>query len=214
MNLLRGYISSKWIVLASSHMVNVEAPLQKSDGRRRLGVILQRIQLFVNHIWNGRNEMLHRREKDEEARFLSLEAAEIRHYFSQPHLLPVHNQHSCKGSVLQVLRSSPANRRRWLRRVRRARADLINNQLRQARITSFFTRKHYDAKSNDTESNPTTVTAEDSRKYTERRIHASAPQHLARKSQQQTRIHHFFPGRPPDNTNHGQTVSTKSFASK
>jgi hypothetical protein len=63
MNLLRGYISNKWIILASSHMMNDDALLQKSEGRRRLGVILQRIQLFVNKMWIGRNEMLHRRIK-------------------------------------------------------------------------------------------------------------------------------------------------------
>lgn len=214
MNLFRGYISSKWFKLAASHMVNAEAPLQPSEGRRRLGVILQRIQLFVNHVWTGRNDMLHRRNKDEEARFLSLEAAEIRHYFTQPHLLPVHTQHYCTGSVLHILRSSPANRRRWLRRVRRARADLITNQLRQARITSYFTRKHKDATSNDMASRPPADTARDSRQYTERRIPTPAHQQLARKSQQQTRIYHFFPGRPPENRDPDQTVSTKSFASK
>ena len=214
MNLLRGYISNKWIIIASSHMMNDEAHLQKSDGRRRLGVILQRIQLFVNTMWQGRNEMLHRRDKEDEAKFVSIEAAEIRHYFSQPHLLPVSTQHYCKGSVLQILRSSPANRRRWLRRVRRARADLINNQLRQARITSFFTRRNNDATSHDTGTDTLTAKDEDSRKFTERRIQASDTKNTVRKPQQQTRIHHYFPGRPPENPSTGRTVTTKSLASK
>ena len=194
--------------------MNDEAHLQTSDGRRRLGVILQRIQMFVNTMWQGRNEMLHRRDKEDEAKFVSIEAAEIRHYFSQPHLLPVSNQHYCKGSVLQILRSSPANRRQWLRRVRRARADLINNQLRQARITSFFTHRNNDATSNDTGTDTLTAKDEDSRKFTERRIQASDTKNPVGKPQQQTRIHHYFPGQPPENPNTGRTVTTKSLASK
>jgi hypothetical protein len=169
MNLLRGYISRQWIVLASSHMLNDQTKLQQQEGRRRLGVILHRIQLFISTIWIGRNDMLHRRDKDDEIRFLSIEAAEIRHYFSQPHLLPVQNQHYCKGSVLKILRSSSANRRRWLMRVRRARSDFLQDRQRQARITSFFARKPNTNHISNTEES-TVDNANDSRQYTERRI--------------------------------------------
>ena len=164
-------------------------------------------------MWIGRNETLHRRDKDDEAKFVSLEAAEIRHYFSQPHLLPVRNQHYCTGSVLHILRSSPANRRRWLRRVRRARAESINDQLRQVRITSFFTRKSNDYIShNNTEQ--TESTAADSRHYTERRHDVTTSHRPVRLAQMQTRIHHFFPGRPPEPNESERNKSSKSLASK
>jgi hypothetical protein len=42
--------------------------------------------------------------------------------------------------LTKLLRSQPAYRRRWLRRVRQARADMLNDQSRQALITTYFTR--------------------------------------------------------------------------
>ena len=121
-------------------MMSADAQPQKAEGRRRMSTILLRVQGFITLIWTGRNESLHNQRQYDETKFMSLEAAEIRHYFSQPHLLPVTEQHYCQGSVLKVLQSRPSNRRRWLRRVRKARSDLLLDQLRQARITSFFTR--------------------------------------------------------------------------
>ena len=113
MNLLHGYITSKWKILASSHMMNSSAPLQKSEGQQRLGVILQRIQGFVNSMWLGRNDMVHKNDTEDETRF--------KHYFTT-------NTTGCNGSVLHILRSQPAHRHRWLMRVRRARADLLLEQ--------------------------------------------------------------------------------------
>ena len=72
-------------------------------------------------------------------KFQAIEAAKIRHFYSQPHLLPARDQHCCDCSLIQLLRSRPAHRRRWLMRVRRARAELLSKQHRQVQITSYFT---------------------------------------------------------------------------
>ena len=164
--LLQGYISKQWRQMASSHMLNAEAPAQPMDGRRRLDVILHRVQGYVLNIWKGRNEMLHRKDQYDEQRFLSNEAAEIRHYFSQPHLLPVQDQHYCTGQVISILRGSPATRRRWLMRVRRARAAQLQDQLRQARITSYFHRTKQSAATLNSDTSISISKAIDTRKYT------------------------------------------------
>ena len=141
MNLIRGYYSVKWRQLASSHMNNSDPKaVNPTEGRRRMGTVLHRVQGFINNMWTGRNEVLHKHDKTDEHKFLSIEAAEIRHYFNQPHLLPMHDRHYCQGQVLTILRGRPSHRRRWLMRVRRARAALITEQFRQARITNFFSR--------------------------------------------------------------------------
>ena len=211
LHLFRGFFSKKWSQLSECHMVSADALPQKADGSRRMSTILLRVQGFINLIWLGRNETLHKQSKDEETKFMSLEAAEIRHYFNQPHLLPVTEQHYCEGSVLKILQSRPSNRRRWLRRVRKARSDLLLDQLRQARITSFFNRiRDSTPHSNTQENNAPIVPA-----LVLQNIQHNSPQHQQTavsnvnsrrdKNQhktgdrtKQTRLHHFFPGRPPD----------------
>jgi hypothetical protein len=81
MNLFQGYFSTKWRQLASTHTINPEAALQKEDGQRRMGTVLQRVQGYIRLLWTGRNEALHTNDKYDETKFSSLEAAEIRHYY-------------------------------------------------------------------------------------------------------------------------------------
>ena len=206
-NLLRGYLSSQWKTLASSHMLNSEmAASNKTDGCRRLGTVLQRIQGFLNQLWQGRNDVLHKHDTGNERKFQSIEAAEIRHFYTQPHLLPARDQHYCDCSLLQLLRSRPAHRRRWLMRVRRARAELLSDQHRQVQITSYFTRqKSKDHNFSDSTTHPAQVHPPDHRQYTERRAtpttrSAQKVQHFRNSSSRQTKLTHFFPGRPPDST--------------
>jgi hypothetical protein len=140
MNIFRGFFSTKWLEIASSHMISPEAAPQNSEGHRRLGTILQRIQGYIKLVWAGRNDALHRTDSETVDKYRSLEAAKIRHYFNQPHLLAIQDQHYCQGQVINILRQRPSHRRRWLMRVRRARADLLKDKLRQAQITKFFPR--------------------------------------------------------------------------
>ena len=143
-NLLRGFFTVKWRDLASQNMVNKNAPPRdKASGNRRAGTIIQRIQGYIHQMWKGRNDMLHKSDKDDENKYISLESAEIRHYFHQPHPLSVQDQHYCQGNVLTILQGRPSFRRRWLMRVRRARAALLKDQLRQSRITSYFNRNNF-----------------------------------------------------------------------
>jgi hypothetical protein len=209
--LLQGYISKQWRQMASSHMLNAEAPAQPMDGRRRLDVILHRVQGYVLNIWKGRNEMLHRKDQYDEQRFLSNEAAEIRHYFSQPHLLPVQDQHYCTGQVISILRGSPATRRRWLMRVRRARAAQLQDQLRQARITSYFHRTKQSAATLNSDTSISISKAIDTRKYTERRGSSHSITFQTSNNMKQTNLHHYFPGRPPDFQHETEnSINTKS----
>ena len=110
-------------------------------------------------------------------------------YFNQPHLLPVGDQHYCSGSLTKLLRSRPAYRRRWLRRVRQSRATLLKSQSRQAQITTYFPRQ--------STTTSTQSTTNEQRGHPNihiinvlRNNHAPQPQ--------RAKITHFFPGRPPD----------------
>ena len=217
MNLLRGFFSAKWRHLASSHMSNPDPrAVQPAEGRRRMGNVLQRVQGFIQQLWIGRNEALHKHDKFDEEKFLSLEAAEIRHYFTQPHLLPVQDQHYCQGQVLTILRGRPSYRRRWLMRVRRARAALLNDQLRQARITTYFPRLRPHPSHAHIPSTTSTHTSESNPTHDPSQKSPRDVSTIGRHSQRptsQTRLHHFFPGRPPDMRSRHSTIS-KSHASK
>ena len=153
LNAIRGFLSKKWQLLASTHTDNINAPANIQDGRRRIGTIIQRIQAFVRSKWEGRNNALHKHNQSDVEKFRTLEAAEIRHYHSQPHLLPVGDQHYCSSSLIKLLRSRPAYRRRWLRRVRKVRSNMIKDQCRQATITTYFIQHAPTKKTNATPEN-------------------------------------------------------------
>jgi len=149
--------------------------------------------------------MLHKSDKDDENKYISLESAEIRHYFHQPHLLSVHDQHYCQGNVLTILQGRPSFRRRWLMRVRRARAALLKDQLRQSRITSYFNRTNFVRAPSET------TRSDDKQPPTRNPRPLPTTDHY---SLRQQRIYHFFPGRPPDLHGDSTDSSSKSSASK
>jgi hypothetical protein len=214
LNAIRGFLSKKWKLLASTNMDNAHAPVNTQDGTRRLGTVIQRIQAFVRLKWEGRNNALHKHNHCDAEKFRSLEAAEIRHYHTQPHLLPVGDQHYCNGPLLKLLRSRPAYRRRWLRRVRKARANMIQDQCRQATITNYFARTTTSTKKDNqptanTEHDPThrthmTTTAINVSNHSNTR--------LQRYPQRQAKVTHFFPGRPPDHRTKNNTSLNQSHA--
>ena len=138
--MIRGFQSKQWRNLASTHMRDDSVPKQHTDGNQRISTVLQRINSFVKSIWQGRNDALHKSDKADDRLYQSLDSAEIRHYFMQPHLLATQDCHYCTGTLLQLLRQRPSIRCQWLMRVRRARATMISDQHHQARITSFFPR--------------------------------------------------------------------------
>ena len=184
-------------------MTNSDAPMSKQDGNRQSGTIIQRVQGYNQLMWKGRNDALHKCNKDDANKFLSLESAEIRHYFQQ---LPVQDRHYCQGNILKILQSRPAFRRRWLKQVRRARAALIKDQLRQSRITSFFTR-HQEHEETDNR-NGTAAPCNSNTTPTQQPMPT-----IRQGTLRQHRLHHFFPGRPPDDADTRSTTKSKSSAS-
>jgi hypothetical protein len=179
-------------------MTNQDTPLQPQEEHRRISTIVHRIQSFVSVRWEGRNISLHKSEQHEEARQQTLEAAEIRHYFNQPHLIPASDQHYCSRSLTKLLRSQPAYRRRWLRRVRQARADMLNDQSRQALITTYFTR----IRTAVTPAKPPGTGTYDTLPMGN--IPNTTTSGIQRSTTHRAKITHFFPGRPPDPTFTGQ----------
>ena len=107
-----------------------------------------------------------------------------RHFHANPNLLPSAGRHYCSISLKRLLGSRPSVRRRWLRRVRTARSNLIKNGKTQQLMTQFSTEQ--------TTQNPP------------RNISATAPNRKnnsnVRSVTTQQRMTAFFPGRPPDST--------------
>ena len=136
------------------------------------------------------NAALHNADQAQESTYTSLEAAEIRHFFHQPHLLSAHDRHYCTGSILQLLRQRPSHRRRWLLRVRR-----VKDEHRQARITWFFARRP------STRSTPLSPAQRTKNVSTPPFVSLQGgiptPRH-GKAHPIPTMITHYFPGRPPD----------------
>ncbi|MGV2339258.1 MAG UNVERIFIED_CONTAM: hypothetical protein LVR18_36350 [Planctomycetaceae bacterium] len=192
-NFIKGYQSKVWRELAHTNMDSPGVQASSHDGDRRMSDVYSRVAAFVTQIWKGRNEALHKGSIDDTRLYQSLEAAEIRHYFNQPHLLPVGDQHYCAGQLVKLLRSGAATRRRWLQRVRRARKDMISNTNRQTKITNYFRRNNNSTRLSPEASQPI---PDDSR------ISGLHP-NLATTSINCADIlvitqPHVFPGRPPD----------------
>ena len=142
-------------------------------------------------------------------KFRTLEAAEIRHFHSQPHLLPAGDQHYyCSGSLIKLLRSRPAYQWQWLRCVRKVRANMIQDQCRQATITTYFiqntsTRKAHTNSENNNSTQQRNLqiaqiaTTPDSQPTTRPN----------RTQQQQAMVTHFFPGRPPNSNSNNTNIA-------
>jgi hypothetical protein len=73
-----------------------------------------------------------------DAQIYTAESATIRYYHSRPHLLGATDRHYCERPLLSILRGSPSSRRRWIRRVRFARADYLKDGRLQTKITGYY----------------------------------------------------------------------------
>jgi hypothetical protein len=211
LNAIRGFLSKKWRVLASTHMDNIEASVNPQDGSRRIGTVIQRIQAFVRTKWEGRNTALHKHDLYDVEKFRTLEAAEIRHYHTQPHLLQVGDQHLCSGSLIKLLRSRPAYRRRWLRRVRKARANMIQDQSRQTNITTYFSRTSDQRQEDATNQHNNNSDRQNHLTPRQRPQNHTTLARTCKGQLQQAKVTHFFPGRPPD-SNKTDNTTNKSHA--
>ena len=136
-HMILGYLSNKWQELSASD----RHPFNKSEppaGKHRIQQILKALSGFTRALWLGRNDVLHKEKDSDDRKVYSIESAELRHYHTNPHLLPSTDQHYCATPLRRLLQSRPSVRRRWLRRVKAARAAFLKNGRQQQRITQYF----------------------------------------------------------------------------
>ena len=141
-NATRGFLSSKWEMLASLHPIS-HLHIQAHDGRRRIITLIQDIFTTTTTIWQARNKVLHDREQKDVQRNYDLEAIESTNLHSNPRDIPLHDRYHCTNmSLKRLLDSSNTNKRRWLMRVRRAKTrNTREDGKTQTRLTSFFRRE-------------------------------------------------------------------------
>jgi hypothetical protein len=193
MNFIRGYTAKAWRTLASTHMEH-ESIETLAEGHRRMGSITQKLHELITLTWKGRNETLHKDNTNQKVLVRTLEDAEISEYFGHPDLILEHDRHYCTGSLSNVLKSKPSNRRRWLMRVRRSRAAMLQDHQRQQHITSFFPSRTETPQQHHDENTKSRFTT---------RSTISAPTNQGTRLKQQAKLTHFFPGRPPDTRDPG-----------
>ena len=188
---LTGLLAKSWIGVANS------GNQSDSGSDRRLYTGLKGILSRAHSMWQARNQALHGSSETEESRIYTTESATIRYYHSRPHLLGVSDQHYCTQSLLRILRGSPSTRRRWLMRVRKARAAFLKDGQHQRRITAYYRM----VKSAPPQQAPDAQTiqwhgAVDTRRTDQDRIQLLSRQ---RRPTKQSIITTFFPSaRPPD----------------
>ena len=175
---MKGYLSIQWLHLAS---VDGTFSAITPVGRHRTQKSISALFEFSRFLWLGRNEALHSDQDQGDALVYSAESAELRHFHSDPSLLPHADRHYCVISLNRLLRSRPFVRRRWLRRVRTARANFLRDGSFQQNITKYF---------QPTPGTPVPRNQEDSISISQ---YASA-----RSTTTQQRMTSYFTGRPPD----------------
>jgi hypothetical protein len=126
-----------WLTLASTSPIASPKP-DSQRGNHRIHTTLKALHHFTRSLWLSRNDVLHKQQESILSVRYSAESSEIRHYFANPLLLPAEDRHHCSSNLDQLLRSRPSVRRRWLRRVRTARANMLKHGQLQTTIYNFF----------------------------------------------------------------------------
>lgn len=211
-NALTGFLAVSWNNVACQG----NRPTWEAERSTQAGI--QGLLKRAKSLWVGRNQALHGSKEQELSKVYTVESAAIRYYHSRPHLLATGDRHYCQRPLLQILRGAPASRRRWLTRVRQARAAYIRDGQHQRQLTSYFHRPlnhDQEPKANITDAHRRrhhsatlstsilTPLPED-----QRRLHYTVPlttdtptslQNLRRRITMQRTITSFFPSaRPPD----------------
>ena len=131
---LKGYFAKQWADLAQLGMHTTKRDPRK--GELRMKQIIGALSNHIRRLWSSRNACLH--DNDSPSVSASAETIEIKYYHSRPHLLCLGDQHYCNRPLSKILSSSPATRRRWLRKVKQSSAELTKDGTRQSLLTSFF----------------------------------------------------------------------------
>ena len=177
-SLFLGFLSKHWLILSDADQARVNKS-ERAAGQHRIQQILSALSTFTRALWLGRNEVLHRNQDAIDTKIYSAESAELRHYHANPNLLPRSDQHYCTMPLNRLLRSRPSVRRRWLRRVKRARATFLKNGKQQQQFTQFMEPKR------QPEPPPPAPNI----------VYRPG---LTRATSTQQRMTDYFPGRPPD----------------
>ena len=178
---LKGFLSLTWLCMSPINQLNHEK-LDHKTGRHRIHKALHALQDFARAIWLGRNDPLHQDKETADTQVYSAESAEIRHYHSHPKLLPANDAHYCNNVTLnRLIQSRPSVRRRWLRRVRQARANFLRDGDLQKSITTYLTPTTPRHNIQPVRIPPVSTTA-----------------YLRITTTTQQRMTSFFPGRSPD----------------
>jgi hypothetical protein len=133
-----GFLSNSWQTAASLDMFHATYR-DPARGNSVISKVLRALHTATREIWLSRKKSLHNNSDELVKAIKSSEAAEIRHFHSNPHLLPTDDQHYCERSLTKLLCSSHSVRRRWLKHIHHARATKLRNGLRQTNLTHFFT---------------------------------------------------------------------------
>ena len=146
MNAARGFLAKAWFQVACTQLQIPGGPngevthTCRHDGHQRTYQVVRALHTLVTSLWQGRNEELHKQDKDTEAVQRTVIDAEIALLHCEPSALPAEDRHYCNHSLEHILRKPPTYKRRWLFRVRAARERDKQDQTRQHRITAFFNR--------------------------------------------------------------------------
>jgi hypothetical protein len=133
------FLGQSWYLAASLEIFHPTSS-NASRGDSTITKILQWLYSTTREQWLSRNRCLHNHSDQVSRDIQSTEATEIRHFHSQPHLLlPIGNQeHYRERSLNELLHSSKAVRRRWLKHIRQARSNKLRHGLLQTRNISHF----------------------------------------------------------------------------
>jgi hypothetical protein len=87
----QGILSRKWTATAQHDMFNNSRDRRQGDNRIRS--ILRGIHDHTRRLWQARNTVLHSAQEEEMQDIRSKEVAEIKYFYSRPHLLRAADQH-------------------------------------------------------------------------------------------------------------------------
>ena len=136
---IKGFLSTAWYDVAIQSMDHPTS-VHPADGHRRLTLVIQALHELTQQLWKGRNESLHKSTEHRAVKLASAADAELKHYHDHPEMLAPSDRHHCDRPLSTLLRSTPSNRRRWLRQVKLARSRRQKDLSTQSQMFQFFPR--------------------------------------------------------------------------
>jgi hypothetical protein len=133
----KGFFSGGWRELASRAMFQTNST-DSIKGQSCMRAIVDGIYEHNIRLWKSHNEIVHSRADTDMQSIRSAETAEISKLYYQPDSLCFSDRYLCSRSLESLLRSTPATRRRWLRRVEAYREMHLKDGSRQVLLTSCF----------------------------------------------------------------------------